>query len=309
MTGWLLLAGTLALAAVIAWVGVSRLTAAILPALWSLPLAITLHAVQLWLSAIAWRLTAGGAGPGLITWSVIRWVREAVNSTLPVAQLGGNVAGVRLLSQRGLPVATGTAATALDLAIEAGTQAGFTLLGIGVLAALTETLPAWAWAALLALTGIALGFAALLRPAGLRWMERLLTRRLPRAAAALAGFRAEVVRLGLARAALLRAGFLHSVAYGIGVIETALFLLALAHPLPWAAAIVIEALALAARSAAFAVPGALGVQEGGFLLSAGLFGVPPETAIALSMLKRARELGVGVTGLLAWRAAERTTKA
>ena len=46
--------------------------------------------------------------------------------------------------------------------------------------------------------------------------------------------------------------------------------------------------------------GALGVQEAGFILAAGLVGQPPEAAIALSMLKRARELVVGVTGLLVW---------
>jgi uncharacterized membrane protein YbhN (UPF0104 family) len=75
-------------------------------------------------------------------------------------------------------------------------------------------------------------------------------------------------------------------------------------PLGWEAAFVIESLGQAARSAGFAVPGALGVQEAGFILVGGLFAIPPETAIALSMVKRARELAIGLPGLVAWQWAE-----
>lgn len=71
-----------------------------------------------------------------------------------------------------------------------------------------------------------------------------------------------------------------------------------------AEAFVIESLVMAARSAGFAVPGALGVQEGGLILVCGLFGVPPDMAIALSMLKRLRELVVGIPGLIAWQLSE-----
>lgn len=58
------------------------------------------------------------------------------------------------------------------------------------------------------------------------------------------------------------------------------------------------------RSAAFAVPGGLGVQEGGFVVVSLLIGVPPEVSLALSLAKRVRELLVGVPALLAWQVAE-----
>jgi uncharacterized membrane protein YbhN (UPF0104 family) len=61
---------------------------------------------------------------------------------------------------------------------------------------------------------------------------------------------------------------------------------------------------MAVRSAGFAVPGALGVQEGGFILVGGLFGVGSDLALALSMVKRLRELIVGSTGLLLWQWSE-----
>ena len=60
----------------------------------------------------------------------------------------------------------------------------------------------------------------------------------------------------------------------------------------------------AVRGAAFAIPGALGVQEGGYLLLAPLAGLHPDTALALSLAKRAREVLLGVPGLLHLHASE-----
>jgi hypothetical protein len=70
------------------------------------------------------------------------------------------------------------------------------------------------------------------------------------------------------------------------------------------AVIAIESLLYAIRSAAFFVPNALGVQEGAYIMLGGLFGVPPDIALALSLLKRARDLVVGVPSLVAWQAME-----
>ena len=42
----------------------------------------------------------------------------------------------------------------------------------------------------------------------------------------------------------------------------------------------------AVRGAAFAVPGALGAQEGGLIVLCAIFGVPPDAALALSLVKR-----------------------
>ena len=114
----------------------------------------------------------------------------------------------------------------------------------------------------------------------------------------------ELERLRRDRAARWRTGLLHLLAWVLGCGETGLALAAMGQAASWQAVFVIESLGMAARSAAFAVPGALGVQEGGFILVAGLYGVFPDTAIALSMVKRARELLVGVPGLLAWQWSE-----
>ena len=55
---------------------------------------------------------------------------------------------------------------------------------------------------------------------------------------------------------------------------------------------------------AFVVPSAIGVQEGGLVLLCGLFDVGADTALALSLIKRARDLLIGVPVLLAWQGLE-----
>ena len=52
------------------------------------------------------------------------------------------------------------------------------------------------------------------------------------------------------------------------------------------------------------MPGALGVQEGGFIVICRAFGLAPEVAIALSLVKRLREVVLGVPALIAWQRLE-----
>jgi len=64
--------------------------------------------------------------------------------------------------------------------------------------------------------------------------------------------------------------------------------------------VILESLTQALRAAAFPVPSALGVHEGGFTVLGALFGIPPEAALALSFVKRVPDLAIGLPGLLAW---------
>jgi len=68
--------------------------------------------------------------------------------------------------------------------------------------------------------------------------------------------------------------------------------------------IAIESLVYAIRSAALFVPNALGVQEAAYALLGPLFGVSAELALAVSVLKRARDVTIGVPVLLLWQSAE-----
>jgi uncharacterized membrane protein YbhN (UPF0104 family) len=73
-------------------------------------------------------------------------------------------------------------------------------------------------------------------------------------------------------------------------------------------AFVIESLIQAVSSAAFFVPGGLGVQEGGFILLGGALGLSPATSLALAGARRIRDLLIFVPGLVAWQIAESSEK-
>ena len=67
---------------------------------------------------------------------------------------------------------------------------------------------------------------------------------------------------------------------------------------------VVASLGYAVRSTGFLVPGALGIQEGGFMFLATLVGVPAHLGLALSLARRIREILLGVPALLAWQLLE-----
>ncbi len=62
----------------------------------------------------------------------------------------------------------------------------------------------------------------------------------------------------------------------------------------------LEALLDALVAAAFVVPGAAGVQEAGYVGLGALFGVPPDLALGVSLLRRGKDLCWGVPILAAW---------
>jgi uncharacterized protein (TIRG00374 family) len=107
-----------------------------------------------------------------------------------------------------------------------------------------------------------------------------------------------------ARSGLAASIVVHMAGWIIGVAEVLIVFACMGHPVSLAEALVIESLLHAVRGAAFAIPGALGAQEGGLVLLCAIFGIPPEQAIALSLVKRAADLALGGPGLVGWQMLE-----
>jgi len=93
-----------------------------------------------------------------------------------------------------------------------------------------------------------------------------------------------------------------SLILGSGEIWIALYALGLRATL--VNAIILQSVVLTIRSAVFPVPGALGVQEGGYVLLGSLLGIPGDAAFALSLIARVRELILGIPGLISWQVIE-----
>jgi uncharacterized membrane protein YbhN (UPF0104 family) len=68
--------------------------------------------------------------------------------------------------------------------------------------------------------------------------------------------------------------------------------------------VAIESALCAIRSAAVFVPSAMGIQEASYAMLMPLFGVGPEIGVALSLLKRACNIAIGIPVLLSWQGLE-----
>src|SRR5262249_54394392 len=96
----------------------------------------------------------------------------------------------------------------------------------------------------------------------------------------------------------------HLISWLLGGLEVVLALHFLGIEVDIREGLIIESLGQALRAVGFAVPGSLGVQEAGYILVCGLLGVGPQAAIELSLVKRIREVVLGVPGLIAWQIIE-----
>ena len=97
---------------------------------------------------------------------------------------------------------------------------------------------------------------------------------------------------------------LHLACWIASAVEVWLALRLAGEPLSFGAVLVLESMLYAVRAAAFVVPNAVGVQEGAYILLGATFGLTPEMALALSLLKRARDIAIGIPTLVAWQALE-----
>jgi len=302
-----LAAGTL----LIAHYGAGAVGQALLTVGWAGFLAINLvHLAIIALCGSAWRLLLPPAErPARWTFFWGRLVREAGSELLPLSQLGGLVMGGRAANLAGLPGLNAASSSVVDATMELLAQLAFAALALAVLAFLRPQAPFLGWVAL-GLAG-ALALAALVIVVQHRGVallegiaERLSHQWAGRAAWPTGAIQQSIHRL-YGRRRGLGAGFLlHFFCWLASAVEAWLALWFMGNALGLGAMIAIEGLLYAARAMAFAVPAALGVQEGAYVLLGGLFGLPPEVALALSLLKRARGLLLGVPPLLLWQALE-----
>lgn len=307
---FLALALGLALGGVLlAEVGIGRVFALIAHARWFLALILPLHFVQIVLTAAAWRNVSWPGAPQVGVFIVARWLREGINSLLPVLPVAGLLAAVRVLARNGLPLPRAVAATITDTAVELVTQIPFTLLGLAILVAEqgAGAVSVWMGASVLVL-GVMSAFLVPAQRLGLARLAERIARRLGWAGH-IDGLDAALGAIQQHRRWLGFAAVRHLLAWLLGAFEVWLVLGAFGHPVRLGPALVIESLGYAVRGVAFLVPGALGVQEGGFILVCGLFGVPPALGLALSLVKRLRDVVFGVPSLALWMRMERRGRA
>jgi len=273
------------------------------------------HLVQVAASAAGWRSISAGVArrPGLAAYGALRLIREGVNNLLPVAQVGGPLVGIRLLRAGGMGLPESIATTVSDLTLELVTQILFTVLGLVLLLAGIggSGVAGYLISGLMASSALAAMFVGA-QWFGLGWLLEALMMRLGslvgRAGAAPVAGLHKALRACYARPRPVLLGTAwHMASWLLGGLEVCLALHVLGHDVRIGTGLVIESLGQAFKAVGFVVPGALGVQEGGYVMICGLFHLPPEVALALSLIKRLREVVLGLPALAAWHWMERRT--
>jgi putative membrane protein len=257
-----------------------------------------------------WRVAPGESVDRAPAFIWARLLREAASDVLPFSQLGGLAIATRavVLGGTATPIALGS--SLVDVTIEIAAQLIYTLVGVVLLAQHLGLAAARSDRLLYGvLVGMAIGAAivggmVVTQRRGLNVIGRLVNRLAPSAGQHAAAV-TEAVEGAYRRPLLLCESLtLHVLAWFGAAGGTWLILLLIGRPLPFLSVVAIESLLFAIRNAAFIVPSGLGVQEGAYALLGPLFGLPVEAALALSLLKRARDISVGVPMLLSWQLAE-----
>ena len=287
---------------------------------WRLLWLVPLHALPLLLDASGWRTLLAGAArrrsaqseartPPLPVFFGIAAVRESINRLLPVANVGGELVGIRLLAQRGVATTTAAASVIVEGLLTLVSLYAFIALGLlcllsaapqfqgvgSILLGLVIGLPIIIGAALLLRYGSVFERAA-------RVLERMFGRDAPwfKLLQHSSTLDAEIHKFYRPCSRLMLTVSWQTAGLIAGTLETWLALRWLSHPVTLPAALALEALTQAIRNFAFLVPSGLGLQEVGLLALGAVLGVNGPTALALSLAKRMRDILFGVPSLLTW---------
>jgi len=272
-----------------------------------LALIAAVHILPLAAAAMGWRfLFEPDKRPSFRTLLWGRWIGAAVDTLLPALGVGGDLVRIRLFTKLGISGSLVAASLVADLTLTLVTLIAFTLLGLVLLGLYVAADGVLLPVLLPVLIGIVLviGFYVAQQRGLFGALARLVENFAgPLNAKVLDGADAideQARRIYARRTDVLLSVLWLSGAWILGILEVWIALWLLGYPLSFFHAFLIESVVQGVRAAAFLVPGALGAQEGGFLLVGTLLSLPAEGALALALTRRARELAFGIAGILAW---------
>jgi putative membrane protein len=271
---------------------------------------LCLYALVVFISlAFAWYFLLPAAERGAVPdFYIARLVRDSIAEISPFSPVGGMVAAARLMILKGMRGPYAAASVAADATTEAMAQVAFLAFGLGIgftqfrhlqgSGPVTEGMLA---VLLLAVPGIAL--LIFLQKKGASFAERVAAHFFPQVKEGVS-FRAAIEELYDSRSRLAVSSAFHLLAWIGGGVGTFISFRLVGGHIALLNAVALEALLCTLRSIAAPVPAAVGVQEWGYAMLAPLFGLPAEMGVAVSLLKRAREIVLGVPALVYWQSVE-----
>ncbi|MBV8776100.1 MAG: flippase-like domain-containing protein [Alphaproteobacteria bacterium] len=304
----LIVAGIGAMAALVIHFGAGAVAGALVAVgLLGFTAVTAIHVLLIALMGLGWAALL----PHIRIWVTVwgRFVRDAGSEVLPLSQVGGYVLGTRAVALAGVPATQGAASTIVDVTLEFVSQLAYVALGLIWLLHLEARGIAPGFVVLgLAVSGsLAVAFIVVQRR-GIRFIDRIAQHLgqgwAARTATGAAALHQALDAIYRRRGGICLSFLLHLACWIASASEIFVALWFAGRPVPFGSAMVIESLVYAIRSTAFYVPNSVGVQEGAYVLLGGAFGLSPEMALALSLLKRARDLTIGLPVIGLWQAVE-----
>jgi putative membrane protein len=304
-----LLAGLAVLTALVAWFGFHRVLDVALKVGWDgLALAVFCQLCLFVILGFAWwTLMPRRPAARILIWA--RMVRDASANCLPFSSVGAFVLGARAATLHGISWPMASASTVADVTSEFLTQLVFAAGGLALLVA-------WHPESRLGLPfgiGISLGFVGGLgflavqrgaAPFARRFGRRLSARWLVALMARLDLLHGELIPIYRRTGRYSVATVLHLLGWVASGIGGWVIMRLVGVPIGIPAALAIEGLLQVSLTAGFAVPGFAGVQELAYVGIGAVFGLSPDVAIAVSLVRRTRDVLVGVPILLVWQLIE-----
>ena len=296
----------------IVWQGVADLAGLLLSTGWALLLVPAIWFPTVLLNARCWQLLfAPPHGPTFAQAFHAQWMGRSVNTLLPVASIGGEIVKARALILWGVDAKHASASAVVDKTVQALTLIVWGVIGIGLLAGMSLD-DELALSAALGLAILAAGIAGFLvvQRAG---MFRMMVRSAHKITGAqrieeLVGTAEEVdtVVRNLYRdwTRVFGASLWRLAALILQTGEVWLAATLLGFPIGILEALMLKSLSSTLSDAAFVVPNSYGVQEGAFVVLGALVGLAPDSALAVSLAIRLREVLIDVPGLLLWQHTE-----
>ncbi|MDR3526982.1 MAG: lysylphosphatidylglycerol synthase domain-containing protein [Rhizomicrobium sp.] len=257
---------------------------------------------------LAWRTLVGPLAP-LWVFFASRQLRDCATDLLPFTQIGGVVIGARAGILGGIPPVTANASAMVDITCEIMAQVAFTVLGMLIGLTTLRASPELAPYANGLILGTALLVPALaafvvLQRKGSRLATKMAAQFLPNAVAQTNQFTAHLEALYRQPAKLALCSTYHLMAWLASAAWLWVIFQLCGATISLMDCIAIESLLAALRAVTVFIPASVGVQEAGYAALAPLFGVGPEIGLAVSLLKRARDVVLGVPVLLIWQLIE-----
>jgi putative membrane protein len=246
-------------------------------------------------------------GLRVLIWA--RMVRDAASDVLPFSQIGGIVLGARAAILHGVSNPLVYASTIVDVTTEMLAQIAYIAFGVLIL---DLRAPPTSFAHSL-MQGLLIGLVCAVAAAGVflalqrhghGLIDKLTARILPSALGGTATVSAALKSIYRARARVGISMAVHFVGWIASALSAWIAFRLIGTRVDLASVLAIESVVCATRSAAVFIPHALGAQEAAYAILAPLFGIGPEVGLAVSLLKRARDITLGIPILLIWQAVE-----